>query len=298
MSNTLQNIANAVADAVQDFGTYSARSAAQANGISAGSQAAQGAFNQASANNANMIGDARIAQQYGFNSAQAAAANEFTQAMWNQSAAYNDASWDKTAAWNEKMWERAAEWNEMMAQRQMDFNHKEAELNRKWQENMSNTSYQRAMADMEKAGINPIMAAMGGASGGGGSAASVGGTQMGGASMGQSYINPMSGQGASGGLLNGESASVGNYTGQMEYMGGMLGMMSAAISGIAAALKYAGDGDKSIAGAFMDMLGEMTKKNFNNPNTKYNAAKRAAERTGKAVQYYIDRGLHPNKYNE
>lgn len=34
-----------------------------------------------------------------------------------------------------------------------------------WQENLSNTSYQRSMADMKKAGLNPMLAAMNGGAG-------------------------------------------------------------------------------------------------------------------------------------
>jgi hypothetical protein len=53
------------------------------------------------------------------------------------------------------------------------FNAAQNALNRQWQENMSNTAYQRSRADMEKAGINPILAAGGpGASSPSGSAAS------------------------------------------------------------------------------------------------------------------------------
>lgn len=45
-------------------------------------------------------------------------------------------------------WERAAAYNA-----------EQARLNREWQERMANTVYQRTVADMKKAGINPILAA-------------------------------------------------------------------------------------------------------------------------------------------
>lgn len=219
----IQSLANAMADGIKDVGTHTARAAAQANGVSAASQSAQGQFNQASANNANSIGLQNLLNQYGFNSAQAQIANDFTAGMW-----------DKAAAWNEMMWDKSAKWNEMMWQKSADFNSAEAQKNRAWQEQMRATAYQTAVQDMEKAGLNPILAATGGgisAGGMSGSAASVGAGSMSTPNMGGA-----AGTAASGGVLNGIAASEGMYTGQMEYMSGILGLLSVGLSGLSTAM--------------------------------------------------------------
>lgn len=73
-------------------------------------------------------------------------------------------------------WERSSAYNAM-----------EAQKNRDWQERMSNTAYQRAMADMRAAGLNPILAyQQGGASTPGGGGASIG-TLSGAMGTGYSY---------------------------------------------------------------------------------------------------------------
>ena len=62
----------------------------------------------------------------------------------------------------------------------MNYNSAEALANREWQEHMSSTAYQRAVEDMRKAGLNPILAfANGGASTPGGSAGTISGASMG-----------------------------------------------------------------------------------------------------------------------
>lgn len=58
-----------------------------------------------------------------------------------------------------------------------DFNAKEAQKQRDYDERMSSTQYQRAVEDMKKAGINPVLAVQHGASFSGGSSASSSGSR-------------------------------------------------------------------------------------------------------------------------
>lgn len=66
----------------------------------------------------------------------------------------------------------ANETNERIAGQANVFNREEAEKNRKFQSQMSNTAHQRAVKDLQKAGLNPLLAATNGASTPGGAMAS------------------------------------------------------------------------------------------------------------------------------
>lgn len=80
-------------------------------------------------------------------------------------------------SWNAQQAEYARDFTAEENRKARNFNSAEAQAERDWQTEMSNTSYQRAMADMKAAGLNPVLAAkFGGASSGSGASASSSGS--------------------------------------------------------------------------------------------------------------------------
>lgn len=240
--NSIQGLGKVLGEAVGDFATTTAQQAIQgvmghnANLASAQGQAAAAEFNASQANMANQQNIQAMANQFQFNAAQANMANEYSSQMWNQ-----------TAAFNEKMWEKQAA-----------FNAEQAEIQRQWQERMSNTAYQRAMADMQSAGLNPILAANnGGAQVPGGAVATVGGASM----------TSAQGAMASGGLLGANSGSISGYQGQLEFTGGVLNLLATALGGISSAqeaLSGLGDAGEKLGSELGDLLAPS--KTYENEN--------------------------------
>lgn len=110
----------------------------------------------------------------------ASIANAISQANMGAQQNYNRKSMLMQMGYNTLGAIQQGVYNHIEQQAAMSYNSAEAARNRAWQEQMSNTAYQRAVEDMRKAGINPILAyTQGGASTPSGTQGTIGSASMG-----------------------------------------------------------------------------------------------------------------------
>lgn len=201
---------------------YANRMAAAAKAAASAKQASAldkvGNINSVAAWKANQVSKQAQADQYAMNLQMMREANALQAYMMQQQMDFNSKQSD--LAWNrsQQSWNQTSNFNASQNAIAQEYNSREAEKNRQFQERMSNTSYQRVMEDMRRAGLNPILAYMqGGASVPSGNAGSISGSSM-------STIAP---QMASVSQGSANSGSVSSYSGTLENTSNMLATIGA-----------------------------------------------------------------------
>ena len=168
VANTVGTIAGAAKDVAGIFGGWGQTGNSQSSGGSTSEGGGHSESGSHSGTNVQQVND-WLKQAYAYQGQEAAMQGK-----------YNSQSMLKQMGYNTLQAIMQGVYNHIENSVAMNYNSAEALANREWQEHMSNTAYQRAVEDMKKAGLNPILAfSNGGASTPGGSAGTISGASMG-----------------------------------------------------------------------------------------------------------------------
>lgn len=168
VANTVGTFANAGKQIAGAFGGWGQTGNSQSSGGSAQQGGGHSESGSQSGTNVQQVDD-WLKQAYAYQGQEAAVQGK-----------YNSQSMLKQMGYNTLQAIMQGVYNHIENSVAMNYNSAEALANREWQEHMSSTAYQRAVEDMKKAGLNPILAfSNGGASTPGGSAGTISGASMG-----------------------------------------------------------------------------------------------------------------------
>lgn len=168
VANTIGTVAGAAKNVAGAFGGWGQTGNSQSSGGSTSQGGGNSESGSQSGTNVQQVND-WLKQAYAYQGQEAAMQGK-----------YNSQSMLKQMGYNTLQAIMQGVYNHIENSVAMNYNSAEALANRNWQEHMSSTAYQRAVEDMKKAGLNPILAfANGGASTPGGSAGTISGASMG-----------------------------------------------------------------------------------------------------------------------
>ena len=168
VANTVGTIAGAAKNVAGAFGGWGQTGNSQSTGGSVSQGGGKSESGSQAGTNIQQVND-WLKQAYAYQGQEAAMQGK-----------YNSQSMLKQMGYNTLQAIMQGVYNHIENSVAMNYNSAEALANREWQEHMSSTAYQRAVEDMKKAGLNPILAfSNGGASTPGGSAGTISGASMG-----------------------------------------------------------------------------------------------------------------------